>query len=791
MRLTRFATSMGLAAAVCVVATPASAQEMPTNFSISPMPLAEALKTYAIQSGDQVLVPSELTATVHSPGASGPMTREQALNHILQGTGFVAVRTASGVVSLRKPAAAKPHLASSTSVIAAQQGAMTAAAAPSEPVPPVSGAEIIVTARKRAERLLDIPASIAALNEDLLKDARVERVDDLSTHVPNLTIVTRTDATPDVTLRGIGSFGVIQTVGFYVNDVQQFDGQVSRFRDIERIEVLKGPQGTLYSGSNIGGAIRLITKRPTDTFEGEVAVEYGSYDFMSAEAIMSGPVSDTLGARLMLYGDRSDGFVFNVATDSHAGPNWIAGGRLTLELEAGPNTTATLFVDINKQKRRDLTNAYITTDDDTYSKEIDQDYQPLLDRRIQTATLDIRHDFGDLELVSLTSGFHSYDRKFADFDFTSTPFLEVDALRKRDAFSQELRLGTTGDRTFSWLVGAFGQYFELSNRTDIYVFGGLFDARAHDRKRQQLAFFGNGELNFGDFTIEAGARYEWDSNKLKVLTTEDFGKVTENEILYRGSLSYKPSRDLTLYASVAKGFTPGDLVSVGGFAIPYDKETAISVETGVKGSAIDNRLRFEAAAFAIWYDDRLFQTNVFREQTEYVTITNNIGNSRNLGFEVSASFDASDYFTLGGAFGVTKGEWTKAIISEPNSGDEEFDLDGFDVPFTPNYQGTAFADWRVPVSADAELGFHADVSFTGRKYWNLATTTRQRAYQLVNLSARLEMPTWELSLNAKNIFDEPYNTLYQTAAEIGNDAGDGFAVYGQPRQVTATVRAYF
>lgn len=653
---------------------------------------------------------------------------------------------------------------------------------------------IIVTARKREERLQDIPASIASLGEQFIEDARVERIDDLSSHVPNLTIVTRTDATPDVTLRGVGSFGVIQTVGFYVNDVQQFDGQTSRFRDIERIEVLKGPQGTLYSGSNIGGAIRFMTKRPDDYFEGQVTVEYGTDDFMSGEAILSGPLSDNFGARLLLYGDRSDGYIYNAVREEDAGPNWIVGGRLTLELEAGADTTATLFVDINDQKRGDLTNLYFTPNDSTYSDEITQDTAPRLDRRVRSATLDVRHDLGNLELVSLTSAFHSYDRKFADFDFTENDIFVLDALRKRDAFSQELRVGTTGSNRFNWLLGAFGQYFDLSNRTDIYVFGDLAVSRGEDQKRKQLAVFGNGELELGDFTVEAGLRYEWDSHKMTIVPTDNDGKLTENEILYRGSLSYQATPDMLFYTTVAKGFTPGDFVAEGGFAIPYDKETAISVEAGLKGSAVDNRFRYEAAAFAIWYDDRLFQTNVFDPNAGNVAITNNIGKSRNIGFEMNASFDATDNLTLGGAFGYTKGEWTEGVIVEPNSGNPQFDLDGFDIPYTPDYQGSAFADLTVPLSDGVELGFHGDISFVGAKYWNLATTRKQDAYQLVNLSARLEMETWEFMISGKNIFDKKYNTLYQTPAEIGLNFGPpGFeyGVLGQPRQVIGTVRKRF
>jgi iron complex outermembrane recepter protein len=130
--------------------------------------------------------------------------------------------------------------------------------------------EIIVTARKRSESMQDIPESIQAIGTQELFNAHITRVDDIGNLVSNLNITTRADNTPDVVLRGVGSFGVVNGVGFYSDDVQLFDGQTVRAQDLERIEVLKGPQGTLYGGNNIGGAIKYVTRMPTDTFEGQV-----------------------------------------------------------------------------------------------------------------------------------------------------------------------------------------------------------------------------------------------------------------------------------------------------------------------------------------------------------------------------------------------------------------------------------------------------------------------------------------------------------------------------------------
>src|SRR5712675_1557843 len=132
--------------------------------------------------------------------------------------------------------------------------------------------EVIVTARKYEENTQAVPESVTVIGADTIVNSHLTRLDDLNSLVSNLNIVERADNTPDVVLRGVGTFGVVQGIGFYVNDVQQFEGQTVRPEDIESIEILKGPQGTLYGGANIGGAIKYMTKLPTDELSAEATV---------------------------------------------------------------------------------------------------------------------------------------------------------------------------------------------------------------------------------------------------------------------------------------------------------------------------------------------------------------------------------------------------------------------------------------------------------------------------------------------------------------------------------------
>ena len=173
--------------------------------------------------------------------------------------------------------------------------------------------EIIVTARKREESLLEIPESVAALSGDQIAQQGVDNLRDIGLSVPNLNLSMRTDGFPNVTIRGIGGFGNTQGGGFYLDDVQVFSDASSRFGDLDRIEVLKGPQGTLYGGSNIGGAVKFVSARPdpSDTF-GRVKGRFGEQGMVDVEAAANIPLGDAGWAtRVFGFFYEDDGFHVN------------------------------------------------------------------------------------------------------------------------------------------------------------------------------------------------------------------------------------------------------------------------------------------------------------------------------------------------------------------------------------------------------------------------------------------------------------------------------------------------
>src|ERR1700688_208566 len=247
---------------------------------------------------------------------------------------------------------------------------LAAAEKASAETPDDSLVEIVVTARKRSENLRDIPASITAISAATIEDAHITQLDDLTSLVSNLNIDEAHDNTPDVVLRGVGSFGLVAGVGFYVNDVQVFEGQIARPIDIERIEVLRGPVGTLFGGANVGGAIKYVTKDPTSTWENEATVEFGSYSTRNYQAVFSGPLSDTVGVRASVYYDHHDGNIYDTVNKFDYGAATDRGARITVVVAPNDSNKIHVWLSADDFNTSSQNLMYEPPDAHTYSRTV-------------------------------------------------------------------------------------------------------------------------------------------------------------------------------------------------------------------------------------------------------------------------------------------------------------------------------------------------------------------------------------------------------------------------------------
>ena len=544
-------------------------------------------------------------------------------------------------------------------------------------------AEIIITARKREESIQSIPESIVAISSQVLDNAHITAMDDLGGLVSNLNIATQSDNTPGVVLRGIGSFGVVQGVGFYANDVQMFDGQTVRLEDLERVEVLKGPQGTLYGGNNIGGAIKYITKLPTDTYEGSATIEVGGYGTQTYTAVASGPLSvhspELLDGRISLFDTRTDGYIYDPVLNRTVDGGRQTGGRATLLYRPSDSTTVTLYLNGDWNYSADGANVlYKAVADNVYSLQVTDGTEPRYERGLYSGTLKVEQALaGDLVLTSLSTYFNSYADSTTDTDKGPIPFLTGYNHFATDVYTQELRLANAGG-AFRWLVGMFGQV----NNDEVFVTSRQFIGDPGDpasftdptqftyqptqpvQRHNEYALFGDATYDVDKWTFEAGLRGDYYSNSMTDALYGLFDEQHGNKLLPKFSASYHFDRDVMTYASVARGFEGGDEIEIfdadGNPEITkFNPETALSYEAGVKSTLFDRRLRLNAAIFYTDYNGRLLQTNTI-QAGQLVGTTKYIGDSHNYGAEFDFAAQLSEGLLLSGTYGFTKAIWGNA-----------------------------------------------------------------------------------------------------------------------------------
>lgn len=529
---------------------------------------------------------------------------------------------------------------------------------------------IVVTARRREESIQDVPLSITAISGEALAKSGTLEITEIAQEVPNLTLeVSRgTNTTLTAFIRGVGQqdpvAGFEAGVGLYVDDIylNRPQGAVLDIYDVERIEVLRGPQGTLYGRNTIGGAIKYVTAALPDETEIKVRGTYGSYNQADLIVTASTPVSDSLkvgvsGARLS-----RGGFGDNLVQEGVENYNKnVWGARGTIEFDNGP-----LFIRLSgdyvkdnsdpRQGHRLLPGAFSGAPvlDDVYDTRAGLD---VVDQEVEAygGGLTIAYELNDTMTVKSITGYRK-DHSTTPIDFDSLPQadLDVPAIYRNKQFSQELQFLYEGDR-LSGVLGAY--YLDASAFTafDVALFTtgaipsvnlpGLNAQTLGDVDTKTWSIFGDFTYDLTDqFSLSLGGRYTWDKRTSRILrttfvggysdlfpptdavpiaVTSDFnGSATFKEFTPRASLSFKPNANHTFYATYSKGFKGGgfdprgqtsqapDLDGDGDidYADQYEflsfaPETVDSYEIGWKASLLDDSLFVSLAAFKGDYTD--------------------------------------------------------------------------------------------------------------------------------------------------------------------------------------------
>ena len=699
--------------------------------------------------------------------------------------------------------------------------------------------EIIVTAQKKAESSQDVPISISAYSGDSLEDLGVEGTADLGRLVPGLEISSSsgTGSQLIVTLRGVGlnDFNTNNSgpVGIYSDEVYISSPILTAFQffDTERVEVLKGPQGTLYGRNTTGGAIKFVSNKPSEEFEFSARGSYSSFNTTSLEAAVSGPISDNIRGRLAVAKDDSDGFLRNISGDRDENGRDTLYWRGMVDFDVSDN----FFLRANIHGAQDNSPAFKTTHQGigpggsdalgyvgpTDPREGNYNRTEKINIDAIGGYLEANVEFGDITLTSVTAYDEADSLYPEDTDSSNLQIVEIDYGVVSETITQELRLQSDGE-TFDWLLGGYYLDETLTQNQTVDLFrelrpltGGLFDdgtntggapvlfSRAiNDQDTQTLAVFGQVDYDVSDrLTLSLGGRYT-DEQRDFVATAnleepDTFGvpsvpvysfdglEIGKNAFSWRVGADYKATDDILVYANVSRGFKSGGFN--GGFLSldpaeaevltePYDPEFLTAYEAGIKSDLLDNKLRLNASVFLNDFKGLQALTLLNRGPGNTpLQVLDNASDAQVFGVEFDAVFYPVENFLLNLTASFLDSE-LKDFQSASG-----MDFSGNRLANTPARSVTGVARYDYDLGsmggayAQASFAYKSDIFFTPDN----SPLNAQDDYSLVNarIGYQAESENWGAAVFVNNLGDTEY--LYNSTNL--SDFGIITQYFGAPR----------
>lgn len=689
--------------------------------------------------------------------------------------------------------------------------------------------EVIITAERRSQSTQEVPLAVTTFSGDLISPAGITGVGDIALKTPNLTVTTFNIGEPQLYLRGLGSTvdsaGADPTVSFFVDDVYigRSAGATSDLYDIERIEVLRGPQGTLYGRNVTGGAISIFTKNPSQEFEAKVGLTVGDYGLTIARGLVSGPLTDTLSGKVSVSKRDRDGFSKSNVSGQELddADNLSIRGKLLWDASAN---TEVLFsfdyaTDENNGNCRDLTKLDPSLEGHArggtqipaliQSKIISDSFDPRVcaltikqeaNRDVFGASMRIRHEFDSgMELVSITAYRElEYDWLQELSGIDSPPaFLSVEDNEGDDAdqISQEFRLSNQSDNLF-WIVGAFFFEENVDRFANVPIqFGAtspilqnvLLDRSwVQKAKNESRALFGQFTYSItNQLDLTVGGRQTWDEKTMDNLYQSSPGNVVYDfkglnddwsEFSPRVTLDYKIGDDHMLFATWSQGYKSGVFISQNTSAAlaetPLSPELATNIEIGARTEWLDNRLRFNITYFDLVNEDQ----QSFRLE-DFTLISENL-ETETSGIEMDFAAKLSEEITLTGFYSYLDAE----IIGGA--------FDGNVALRAPETKYSLSLNYSTSLNNGAGLSFDVSGSYSDNFYTEAtnAEVAFHDDYTVWDSELRYTAPNdnWDVTLWGKNLSDELI-----TSHAIVSSFGGSVEQYAPPRTYGVTANYYF
>lgn len=609
--------------------------------------------------------------------------------------------------------------------------------------------DIVVTARRRDETLQETPIAITAFSPAQMESKAAINIGDLQGAAPNVLITNQNSgaAAANVSIRGL-TFADVEksfepTVGVVVDGVfiGTSTGQFFDFFDISQIEVLRGPQGTLFGRNTIGGVINIRRTRPTGEWGGKLEASYGNYDSWAGRAVINAPIIDgILAAKAFYFHNQSDGYYYNPIRAKRVGQSNNENFGASFLFTPSSNFDALLTLEKQVQDFEPI-NSSLTNGNEAFCN------QTILDAVIgapglvsaapasqcnrnattdlytvygspmhsnysaPAATLEMNWDLGEVKLTAITGYRKSKEAQTQDFDSTSLDLYHVNRRQNFRQFSQELRAAGKFSDSFDYVIGAYfyDSKYDLNQETIFATFPA--PTQIVEGKSQSYAFFGDFNMQLIDrVRLSFGGRWTHDKkSNYNFVDPDQFPKAdySGSKFTPKVGLDYRPTDDLMLYASWSRGYRSGGLSGRGQTLIssttPYGAETVDSYEAGIKSAFFGKRLLVNIAGFYSDYSDLQQNTTIpISGGIGNETVVTNVGSAKIKGIEAEIIAKPLSGLTLSASLGLLRSKFKDFITQAPVGNVlTTFDYSANDLIYNPRETLSMTADYSVPLSFGA------------------------------------------------------------------------------------------
>lgn len=695
---------------------------------------------------------------------------------------------------------------------------------------------VIVTAQKRTQALEDVPIAISVIDRETLEKGRSHTLADVQQLVPNFSFDRAGTAT--LSLRGIGgggrNIGFDPRVGVYLDGVYVGQSQALNMPlfDIAQVDVLRGPQGYLFGRNTVAGAVNITTEAPSPVFDYRLRAVAGNHDTAEFHGSVTGPLGNSVSGKLSASHESRSGYTRNRFNGSYLDDLNRFSTRGQLRFETSEKLTIDVYGDYSRADENTLVGQPTTGFFDVQipglplpKRQVDFNTTPFIDVTLYGGSTNATYRMDNGHTLTSVTGYRDVaQRRQNDTDYSNKDILHINFNDKFKQFSQELRLGSPDEGRARYVFGLYYLHEDADSARSARIgqdmnaivplpagspvpfapvglaFGltaGSVVPAIANVKTEDLAVFGAFDYDLVErLTLNLGARYTHETKDIvfnldgsksggfRIATLNNFrDSRSDGSFNPTAGLTFALAEHVNVYAKYASGFKSGgwniDFLNAGQIAtgFDFDTETVDSYEVGLKGVAMDGRLRFDMAAFHNQFDNyQVFQFVALGGGASVLQLRN-AAKVETRGVEFSTSFQANRNLRLSGNFGYVDATFDKF----PNGGPGGADLSGHELP-APSFTAALTLDYGVALPALAgRLDFYGEYSYRGSFFSganNDPVLERIGSRNLVN--ARLgyshDSGRYGVSLWARNLFNRDF------LSTRGRDfLGNQFVQYGEPR----------